>query len=48
MQGNFKQGLAIIPAIENKLKEYALFVDSHRIVVFNYKFASLYFGGRRV
>ena len=44
MQGNFKQGLAIIPAIENKLKEYALFVDSHRIVVFNYKFASLYFG----
>ncbi|MEP6711367.1 MAG: hypothetical protein ABJA37_03070 [Ferruginibacter sp.] len=44
MQGDFKQGLAIIPGIENKLKEYALFVDSHRIVVFNYKFASLYFG----
>ncbi len=44
MQGDFREGLAIIPAIENKLKEYSLFVDSHRIVVFNYKFASLYFG----
>lgn len=44
MQGDFREGLTIIPAIENKLKEYSLFVDSHRIVVFNYKFASLYFG----
>ena len=25
-------------------KEYALFVDKHRILVFNYKIASLYFG----
>src|SRR6185437_6104286 len=44
MQGDFREGLAIVPEVENKLKEYALFVDSHRIVVFNYKFASLYFG----
>jgi hypothetical protein len=44
MQGNFKKGLFIVPEIEEKLKEYALFVDSHRILVFNYKFASLYFG----
>ncbi|HEY8660283.1 MAG TPA: hypothetical protein VIL78_14720 [Hanamia sp.] len=44
MQGDFKEGLAIVPGIEEKLKEYSLFVDSHRILVFNYKFASLYFG----
>lgn len=44
MQGDFRKGLTILPEIEEKLKEYALFVDSHRILVFNYKFASLYFG----
>lgn len=44
MTGSFKEGLALVPIVENKLKEYALFVDNHRIVVFNYKFASLYFG----
>ena len=44
MQGKFQEGLAIVPEVEEKLKEYALFVDSHRILVFNYKFASLYFG----
>ena len=44
MQGDFTEGLAIVPEVEEKLKEYALFVDSHRILVFNYKIASLYFG----
>ena len=44
MQGNFNEGLTIVPEVEEKLKEYVLFVDSHRILVFNYKFASLYFG----
>jgi len=44
MQGEFRKGLSIVPEVEKKLKEYSLFVDSHRIVVFNYKFASLYFG----
>jgi hypothetical protein len=44
MQGNFREGLEIVPCIEAKLKEYSLFVDNHRIMVFNYKFASLYFG----
>lgn len=46
MQGNFTKGLEIVPEVEKKLSEYALFVDSHRILVFNYKFASLYFGAR--
>jgi hypothetical protein len=44
MTGTFKQSLALIPEIEDKLNEYSLFVDQHRIVVFNYKIASLYFG----
>ena len=47
MQGNFSKALTIVPEVEEKLKEYALFVDSHRILVFNYKFASLYFGARK-
>lgn len=44
MQGNFQEGLDLVPEVENKLKEYSLFVDSHRILVFNYKIATLYFG----
>ena len=44
MKGDFREGIAIVPEVEAKLKEYSLFVDTHRILVFNYKFASLYFG----
>jgi tetratricopeptide (TPR) repeat protein len=44
MQGNFHKGLSIVPEVECKLKEYSLYVDSHRIMVFNYKIATLYFG----
>ncbi len=44
MQGSFKEGLALVPNVVEKLEEYMLLVDSHRILVFNYKIASLYFG----
>ena len=44
MSGTFKEGLKSVPAIEEKLNEYSLFVDPHRILVFNYKIALLYFG----
>src|SRR5688572_15454888 len=44
MQGTFREGLALVPEIEEKLLEYSLFVDQHRILVFNYKIATLYFG----
>jgi hypothetical protein len=44
MKGTFKEGLKLIPAIEKNLNEYSIFVDRHRILVFNYKFATLYFG----
>jgi len=46
MEGNFSKGLSLIPEVVNKLEEYSLFVDSHRILVFNYKIATLYFGAR--
>lgn len=44
MQGTFKEGVALIPQIEEKIEENALYVDAHRILVFNYKFAMLLFG----
>jgi len=42
--GNFSAGLVIAPSIEEKLKEYSLFIDSHRVLVLNYKIATLHFG----
>lgn len=44
LRGTFKEGLSLIPEIKEKLEEYALFIDPHREMVFNYKIASLYFG----
>jgi hypothetical protein len=37
--------LELVPQIEEKLAEYTLYLDRHRVLVFYYKFASLYFGG---
>lgn len=44
MLGTFKEGLRMVPGIEAQLTEYDLFIDRHRILVLNYKIASLYFG----
>lgn len=44
MEGTFTQGLELVPFIEDKLKEYILYLDRHRILVFYYKISSLYFG----
>ena len=44
MEGTFSKGLSLVPFIEEKLKEYELFLDRHRVLVFYYKIASLYFG----
>lgn len=44
IMGTFKEGLAQVPEIEEKLQEYSLYIDMHRILVFNYKIATLYFG----
>lgn len=44
LHGTFKEGIEVIPLIEAKLSENWLYLDRHRILVFYYKFASLYFG----
>ena len=44
MEGTFTEGLKIVPDIREKLQEYYLYLDRHRILVFYYKIASLYFG----
>ncbi|WP_126970498.1 hypothetical protein [Gynurincola endophyticus] len=44
LEGTFTEGLAIVPTIEEKLEEYRLYLDRHRVLVFYYKIASLYFG----
>jgi len=44
MEGTFSEGLKMVPALEKKLEEYNLYIDHHRVLVFNYKIATLYFG----
>jgi hypothetical protein len=44
LEGTFKEGLVLIQPIEEKLKQYRLYIDTHRVMVFYYKMASLYFG----
>lgn len=43
-EGNFNEGLKIVPEILQFIKRYESKVDEHQIVVFNYKIACLYFG----
>ena len=42
--GTFKEGLTLVKQVEEKLQEYSLYLDRHRVLVFNYKIATLYFG----
>jgi hypothetical protein len=44
LEGSFSEGLKIVPHIEENLKKYELFLDRHRVLVFYYKIACLYFG----
>ena len=44
LDGTFTEGLELVPYIEGKLKEYEIYLDRHRILVFYYKIACLYFG----
>jgi hypothetical protein len=46
MLGTFREGLPLITYIEEKLEENSLYLDRHRILVFYYKIASLYFGNQ--
>jgi hypothetical protein len=44
IDGTFTEGLSLVPYIEDKLTEYWIYLDRHRILVFYYKIACLYFG----
>jgi hypothetical protein len=44
MTGEFDKGVKLIPDAEEKLITYAHIIDRHRVLVLNYKFATLYFG----
>jgi hypothetical protein len=44
LQGNFTKGLKLVPFLEKMLKEYGPFLDKHRVLVFYYKIACMYFG----
>lgn len=44
MVGTFKEGLQRVPIIEENIQKNELHLDKHRILVFNYKIASLHFG----
>jgi len=44
LEGSFTEGLTLIPGIEEKLKEYEIYLDRHRVLIFYYKIACLYFG----
>jgi hypothetical protein len=44
LEGTFKEGLTIVPEISQQLKDFSIYLDHHRVLVFYYKIASLYFG----
>lgn len=44
MEGKFTDGLNFVPELEEKLREFEPYLDRHRVLVFYYKIASLYFG----
>ncbi len=44
LEGAFTEGLEIVPEITTALEEFELYIDPHRVLVFYYKIACLYFG----
>lgn len=44
LQGTFEKGLSMVPFLEKMLKNYGRYLDLHRVLVFYYKIACLYFG----
>lgn len=44
LEGTFTEGLQLVEYIDKKLNEFSLYLDRHRVLVFHYKIASLYFG----
>ncbi|GAB3812512.1 hypothetical protein [Pontibacter rugosus] len=44
MSGNFTEGVSMVPELLKKLKHFQLQMDPHRMLIFYFKIASLYFG----
>jgi tetratricopeptide (TPR) repeat protein len=44
LQGTFDKGVQMVPFLEKMLKRYGRYLDTHRVLVFYYKIACLYFG----
>jgi len=44
LEGTFTEGLQLVPFIEEQLQAYKLHLDRHRVLIFYYKIACLYFG----
>jgi hypothetical protein len=44
LRGTFEKGVQMVPFLEKMLKRYGLYLDLHRVLVFYYKIACLYFG----
>ncbi len=44
IEGSFTEGVKLVPNIAEGLKEYEIYLDRHRVLVFYYKIACLYFG----
>lgn len=44
LDGTFTEGLSLVAEVEEKISEHQLTVDQHRVLVFYYKIACLYFG----
>lgn len=44
LEGTFNRGLKMVPYLEKMLVEHGRYLDRHRVMVFYYKIACLYFG----
>ncbi|MGB5323342.1 hypothetical protein [Lutimonas sp.] len=44
LEGNFKQGINFIPEVLDEIESHRSKIDEHHVMVFYYKFASMYFG----
>lgn len=44
LEGTFHKGIKMVPFLEKMLVEHARYLDRHRVMVFYYKIACLYFG----
>jgi hypothetical protein len=44
LEGTFSEGLKMVPELETEISNHTLKIDQHRVLVFYYKIACLYFG----